>query len=144
MNFMKKGLALCLAMLLMLSVAACGEDKKETPVTAPEQEQTEAPAAPGSNGPSKPEPTPAGVTLSVAALKGPTAMGLVQLVEQFGVVEAPQDEPLVVGAFLPRGVLRAGIQVLVEHAAHAARAQRWTGNLFEVHGDSPPERSLTW
>ena len=59
-QWMKKGLAACLALVMCLSLAACGGD----------QETTE-----------EPEETPAEdpVNVRVAALKGPTAMGMVKL-----------------------------------------------------------------
>ena len=56
-NWMKKGLALCLTLAMCLSLAACGgteQETEETPVEEP-------------------------VTIRVAALKGPTAMGMVKL-----------------------------------------------------------------
>lgn len=58
MNRMKKGIAALLALVLVLSLAACGQETQ--------QEQEE-----------QPEATPA--SYSIAALKGPTAMGLVKL-----------------------------------------------------------------
>ena len=59
-QWMKKGLAACLALVMVLSLAACGGD----------QENAE-----------EPEETPAEdpVNVRVAALKGPTAMGMVKL-----------------------------------------------------------------
>lgn len=94
MKTMKRSLAALLAVMLLLSAAACGKQ--------------EAPAAPGSSGPSEPvaeeaakpeetveeAPADTGVTMRVAAMTGPTGMGLVQLMDQFGVAEAPQSEPL--------------------------------------------------
>ena len=59
MNLLKKSLALCLALLLTLSLAACGGQTKT------EEGQTDAGEEP--------------YTVRVAALKGPTAMGLVKL-----------------------------------------------------------------
>ena len=54
-QWMKKGLAACLALVMCLSLAACGGDQEEeTPAEDP-------------------------VTVRVAALKGPTAMGMVKL-----------------------------------------------------------------
>jgi len=98
MNFVKKSLAALLAVMLLLSLTACGGAKQEEP------------AAPGSNGPSKPvteeqsspiepekeEPVApdTGVTMRVAAMTGPTGMGLVYLMDKFGVVETMQSEPL--------------------------------------------------
>ena len=59
MNWMKKRIAALLAVVMVLSLAACGQDTQ--------QEQQEE----------QPEVTPA--SYSIAALKGPTAMGLVKL-----------------------------------------------------------------
>lgn len=54
-QWMKKGLAACMALVMCLSLAACGGDQEEeTPAEDP-------------------------VTVRVAALKGPTAMGMVKL-----------------------------------------------------------------
>ena len=73
MNLFKKTLSLTLALLLALSLTACGT-KQEAPAPAepPAQEapvQEEAPVA----------PVEESVTTRIAALKGPTAMGLVKL-----------------------------------------------------------------
>lgn len=65
MKLLKKNLALLLALTLALSLAACGKQAEEAP---------EAPAE-------------APVTTRVAALKGPTAMGLVKLMH-----DDPQSE----------------------------------------------------
>ena len=70
MNLFKKSLSLAMALLLALSLTACGT-KQEAP--APEEPPTqETPVQ---------EETPAEepVTTRIAALKGPTAMGLVKL-----------------------------------------------------------------
>ena len=56
--------ALCLTLALALSLAACGQKANETPEETPEPPAQEAEAP---------------VTARVAALKGPTAMGLVKL-----------------------------------------------------------------
>ena len=53
-QWMKKGLAACLALVMCLSLAACGGKEDETPAEEP-------------------------VNVRVAALKGPTAMGMVKL-----------------------------------------------------------------
>ena len=68
MNLFQKTLSLTLALLLALSLTACGT-KQEAPAPAepPAQEETPAELAE--------EP----VTTRIAALKGPTAMGLVKL-----------------------------------------------------------------
>ena len=60
MNRMKKGIAALMALVLALSLAACGQESQQQ-----EQEEEQA------------ELTPA--AYSIAALKGPTAMGLVKL-----------------------------------------------------------------
>ena len=60
MKLWEKGLALCLALAMALSLAACGGDQSEQ--TQEEQTPAEEP-----------------VTVRVAALKGPTAMGMVKL-----------------------------------------------------------------
>ena len=59
-HFWKKGLALCLALLMTASLAACGGEKD--PPAPPQEDEAETP-----------------VTMRVAALKGPTAMGLVKV-----------------------------------------------------------------
>ena len=56
--------ALCLTLALTLSLAACGQKANETPDETPEPPAQEAEAP---------------VTARIAALKGPTAMGLVKL-----------------------------------------------------------------
>lgn len=53
-QWMKKGLAVCLALVMCLALAACGGKEDETPAEEP-------------------------VNVRVAALKGPTAMGMVKL-----------------------------------------------------------------
>ena len=78
-QWMKKSLAACLALVMCLSLAACGgnqETVEETP------EVTEEP-----------------VTVRVAALKGPTAMGMVKLMSDYAPVEeALEDKENVVTA----------------------------------------------
>jgi len=100
MNVMKRLTALCLTALLLVSLTACGEKKDESAQDdIVKEEQT--PAEPGSDGPSKPveeepsAPADTGVTMKVAAMTGPTGMGLVWLMDQFGVVETMQDEAMV-------------------------------------------------
>ena len=71
MNLKKKLLAMGLSLAMALSLAACGQKAaEEEPAEQPTQ--TEEPAAPEA-----PDFTPA--EFKIAALKGPTAMGLVEL-----------------------------------------------------------------
>ena len=72
MKLWKNLTALGLALALILSLAACGGKQEGT-------------AAPETADP---------VTLNVAAMTGPTGMGLAFLLDAFGVVETPQEEPL--------------------------------------------------
>ena len=72
MNWKKKLLALGLSLALTLSLAACGQ-KAEKPAQTEEPAQSEEPE----EVPETPEFTPA--EFRIAALKGPTAMGLVEL-----------------------------------------------------------------
>ena len=65
---LKHLLALCLTIALVFSLAACGQKADETPNDAQDDQQTE-----------QEEFTPA--NYSIAALKGPTAMGLVKLMK---------------------------------------------------------------
>ena len=65
---LKHLLALCLTLALVFSLAACGQKADETPNDAQNNQQTE-----------QEEFTPA--NYSIAALKGPTAMGLVKLMK---------------------------------------------------------------
>ena len=71
MNWKKKLLALGLSLALTLSLAACGQ-KTAAPEQTDEPAQTEEPA----KAPETPDDTAA---FKIAALKGPTAMGLVEL-----------------------------------------------------------------
>ncbi len=64
MKFWKKSLALCLSVVLTLSLAACG-GKTEEPAPAPVDPPAEEEVVPAS--------------YNIATLKGPTAMGLVKL-----------------------------------------------------------------
>lgn len=68
MNLLKKSLSLLLALMLTLSLAGCGQKADES-VETPSQPEAAEPAAPEEEA----------VTIRVAALKGPTAMGLVRL-----------------------------------------------------------------
>ena len=69
MNLFKKTLSLTLALLLALSLTACGQKAEEpAPAEPPAQEE-----------PVQEAPAEESVTTRIAALKGPTAMGLVKL-----------------------------------------------------------------
>ena len=69
MNLFKKTLSLTLALLMALSLTACGQ-KAEEPASAEPPAQEE---------PVQEAPAEESVTTRIAALKGPTAMGLVKL-----------------------------------------------------------------
>ena len=80
----KKIFSILLALAMMLSLAACGK-KEEAPAEKPSEAPVEQPAAPGSSGPSEPaakEPAEENVTMRVAAMTGPTGMGLVKLMSE--------------------------------------------------------------
>ena len=69
MNVWKKSLSLAMALLLALSLTACGT-KQEAP--APQE-------TPAQETPAQETPAEEAVTTRIAALKGPTAMGMVKL-----------------------------------------------------------------
>ena len=71
-QWMKKGLALCLALAMCLSLAACGGTEEETTDETPAEET----------------PAEESVNVRVAALKGPTAMGMVKLMSDSESAEA--------------------------------------------------------
>ena len=71
-QWMKKGLALCLALAMCLSLAACGGTEEETTDETPAEET----------------PAEEPVNVRVAALKGPTAMGMVKLMSDSESAEA--------------------------------------------------------
>ena len=87
MNVLKKGLCACLAVVMLLGLTACGGNE-ETTDTTEEPAVEETPVE---------EEADTGVTMRVAAMTGPTGMGLAYLLDQFGVVETMQSEPLVEG-----------------------------------------------
>ena len=70
-NWMKKGLAACLTLVMCLSLAACGGTEQGTTDETPAEET----------------PAEESVTVRVAALKGPTAMGMVKLMSDYAPVE---------------------------------------------------------
>ena len=63
-NWMKKGLALCLTLVMCLSLAACGGTGTTEDTTDETVDET---------------PVEESINVRVAALKGPTAMGMVKL-----------------------------------------------------------------
>ena len=71
-QWMKKGLAACLALVMCLSLAACGGTEQETTEETPVVES---------------------VTVRVAALKGPTAMGMVKLMSDSAAAAESGEEP---------------------------------------------------
>ncbi len=88
MKTVKKLLALCLALALVLSLAACAQTEpvqsdettvSETPAVTEEVTATEEPAAAETPAATEEATTAA---FSIAALKGPTAMGLVKLMKE--------------------------------------------------------------
>ena len=70
-QWMKKGLAACLTLVLCLSLAACGGTEQETTDETPTDET----------------PVEEAVNVRVAALKGPTAMGMVKLMSDYAPIE---------------------------------------------------------
>ena len=95
---MKKFFALTLVLIICLTLFGCGTSKPAADNSELESSKLESSlpsSEPVSSDPvssepldSEPEPTPTDVTARVAALKGPTAMGLVQLMD----AEDPQFE----------------------------------------------------
>lgn len=88
---MKKFTSLALALMLCLTLSACGNS---VPVSTPASSapaSSEAPSsAPASSMPESEASQAASEPAEVAALKGPTAMGMVQLMEQEAAGDAPQ------------------------------------------------------
>jgi len=103
---MKKLIATILTLALILSLAACGAP------ASPSASST--PAAPGSSGPSEPvtPSTPAEdenverAPFSIAALKGPTAMGLVQLMKRAGTLPPGQRQRSLTSSLWPAPRIR--------------------------------------
>ena len=90
---MKKFFALALALVLCLTLFGCGSSEpaadSSEPVSSEPVSSEPVSSEPVSSEPeSEPESTPTSVVAQVAALKGPTAMGLVQLMD----AEDPQFE----------------------------------------------------
>ena len=87
LNVLKKYLCAAMAVVMLVGLTACGGNSQS-------KEEVEEPAA--EETPVEEEtPAETGVTMRVAAMTGPTGMGLVKLMDQFGVVETMQSEPLV-------------------------------------------------
>lgn len=82
MKLYQRIMSLSLAILLLLSLAACGQrpDIPDTPSTAPQGDAQELV-------PTDPPSPPEAVQTRFAALKGPTAMGLVHLMSTPGIGE---------------------------------------------------------
>ena len=87
LNVLKKYLCAAMAVVMLVGLTACGGNSQS-------KEEVEEPAA--EETPVEEEtPADTGVTMRVAAMTGPTGMGLVKLMDRFGVVETMQSEPLV-------------------------------------------------
>ena len=78
---MKKLTALLLTLAMSLSLAACGAKQEETPAQSAPAASTPAVSAPVEETPA-PETEPERAAFNIAALKGPTAMGLVQVMDR--------------------------------------------------------------
>ena len=89
---MKKLTAFVLTLAMALSLAACGA-KEEAPAASAPAASVPAASAPVEEVPA-PETEPQRANFRVAALKGPTAMGLVNLMERSGTAPANQTEPV--------------------------------------------------
>lgn len=81
MKLYQKLLSAALTLFLLVSLAACGQ-KTEAPDPAPPALEVQEPAAPETELPEEPIEDP--VQIRVAALKGPTAMGLVSMMAADG------------------------------------------------------------
>lgn len=88
MNVLKRGLCACLTVVMLLGLTACGGSEQSSDTVEEEPAVEETPVE-------EETPVDTGVTMRVAAMTGPTGMGLVKLMDQFGVVETMQNEPLV-------------------------------------------------
>ena len=76
MNVLKKGLCACLAAVMLLGLTACGGNDASTDTPEEEAAVEETPV--------EEVPADPGVTMRVAAMTGPTGMGLVKLMLQAG------------------------------------------------------------
>ena len=97
---MKKIIATILTLALVLSLAACGSSATTSTPSAPSTPTTSTPSTPADPAPSTPaDPAPTEkeeqrAAFSVAALKGPTAMGLVQLMKRSGTAPVSTEAEL--------------------------------------------------
>lgn len=88
---MKKLIALTLALMLCLTLSACGNSAPgSTPVSSAPASSEAPSSSPASSAPESETSQAASEPAEVAALKGPTAMGMVQLMEQEAAGDAPQ------------------------------------------------------
>lgn len=88
---MKKLIALTLVLMLCLTLSACGNSAPGSTPASSAPASSEAPSsAPASSAPESEASQAASGPAEVAALKGPTAMGMVQLMEQEAAGDAPQ------------------------------------------------------
>ncbi|WP_369298706.1 MqnA/MqnD/SBP family protein [uncultured Neglectibacter sp.] len=88
---MKKLIALTLVLMLCLTLSACGNSAPGSTPAGSASSSSEAPSsAPASSMPESEASQAASEPAEVAALKGPTAMGMVQLMEQEAAGDAPQ------------------------------------------------------
>ena len=89
MKTMKQYLALCLSIVMMLSLVACGHSHEDE--VADETSKDEVVEEIVQEDVVEEEPTEP-VLMRLAAMTGPTGMGLAALLDQFGVVETMQAE----------------------------------------------------
>lgn len=88
---MKKLIALTLALMLCLTLSACGNSAPgSTPASSAPASSEASSSSPASSMPESEASQAASEPAEVAALKGPTAMGMVQLMEQEAAGDAPQ------------------------------------------------------
>ena len=141
---LKHLLALCLTIALVFSLAACGQKADETPNDAQDDQQTE-----------QEEFTPA--NYSIAALKGPTAMGLVKLMKDSESGETTGNEYTFTIERTPeyykmsvKGVFFYGGDTTYEHTKYHLPSEKsgytytWHFNQTteELQGITPPSDTL--
>ena len=91
---MKKLLSLILALIMVMSIAACSNEAPETETEDPATSETSSEAEPN---PEEPVEEPfAGADISIGVLKGPTGMGAAWLMDQMdqGLTANRYDLPL--------------------------------------------------